>query len=665
MPIYLLPLDDGVPLAGGDDEVALTLTEVPGFELHVLPNSTFLPCGQTDACTAEQCTGGLCQTPVSVSVTQVHSDKIPMTPMDGLQPRFIITIQPAGVHFDPPAPICLPNADGLTPGEMTNMYSFDHDLGRFVVIGPGTVTEDGSLVCSDPGFGIIKGGWHCAGPTNPQGFAEPAKATITSGKDHIACADKDVSFTASGSPSPGTMTWSGGGTPPTANGLSFTTRFATGGDHTVTATWTCESGEQGSDDASAKVGKIDSVTVETEIGLTEAMEGRIVTFTAKITGTIPDEFKPIEYVFHFQRADGSKWTATVISFEQEVDYDAVADDVPDGNADHFFDTPIFVEAKLKGCDFVQSPTIMVRVFELWIKEFKHAATGKDWKVVVGENIQFEAIASSDCTNWDWDMEDGVPDAWNPTGGTFKKGTGIFIPYSDLGGFFGKNGDDFGEAFGTVNVFCEDGEGNNHRIFSTDLDPSKKASVFFDPQKNVDGGAPSQSKPPLWYRYWKNGACPSLDEFAYKHFSSYGSSQVLEGFFWDTHILNVGIPAAGTHYPSGLLVNGVQYGGATGIDCCAEIAVHEKHHNVLAVETNAGAADTDPPSPGAAHTGDFLPDSREPGLGTSTANKDTFNLQVIKSPVYVGYGDNEYSALVTGRGAKGVAGKDWSKGGRQW
>jgi hypothetical protein len=47
------------------------------------------------------------------------------------------------------------------------MYSFDHDLGSFVSIGPATVSEDGTVVTSDPGVGVVKGGWHCGG--NPAG----------------------------------------------------------------------------------------------------------------------------------------------------------------------------------------------------------------------------------------------------------------------------------------------------------------------------------------------------------------------------------------------------------------------------------------------------------------------------------------------------------------
>lgn len=81
----------------------------------------------------------------------------------------IVTIQPPGVSFDPPAVVTFPNADGLPAGAVTEMFSFDHDLGMFVSIGTGTVSEDGLIVRSDPGFGVVKGGWHCAAPTTPSG----------------------------------------------------------------------------------------------------------------------------------------------------------------------------------------------------------------------------------------------------------------------------------------------------------------------------------------------------------------------------------------------------------------------------------------------------------------------------------------------------------------
>jgi len=155
MPIYLLPID--VRRGLFVDEVTggtLTLPELPGFALTVKPGSATFPGGGR--------TG-------TVSVTLVHADKVPMAPGFGQQPRFIVTIQPAGVHFDPPAAISFPNVDGLAPGEVTEMYSFDHDLGQFVSIGTASVSENGAVLRSDAGVGIIKGGWHCGGNPPPGG----------------------------------------------------------------------------------------------------------------------------------------------------------------------------------------------------------------------------------------------------------------------------------------------------------------------------------------------------------------------------------------------------------------------------------------------------------------------------------------------------------------
>jgi hypothetical protein len=94
-----------------------------------------------------------------------------MVPGFGQQPRFIVTIQPAGAHFNPPAAITLPNVDGLAPREVTEMYSFDHDIGSFVAIGTGVVSDDGLIVRSSPGVGVLKAGWHCGGNPNATGAA--------------------------------------------------------------------------------------------------------------------------------------------------------------------------------------------------------------------------------------------------------------------------------------------------------------------------------------------------------------------------------------------------------------------------------------------------------------------------------------------------------------
>ena len=157
MPIFLLPLDlaSGIfveETRGG----TLTLANYPGFALDIAPGSVTFPGGGRSG---------------QISVTVVHNDKVPMTPNFGQQPRMIVTIQPAGARFEPPARLTLPNVEGLAVGEVTEMYSFDHDLGHFVSIGPATVSEDGTVIEADPGVGIVKAGWHCGG--NPASSGAP------------------------------------------------------------------------------------------------------------------------------------------------------------------------------------------------------------------------------------------------------------------------------------------------------------------------------------------------------------------------------------------------------------------------------------------------------------------------------------------------------------
>lgn len=155
-PIFLLPLKQNnelcvTPSTGGG---TLTIPEAPGFSLTFGPGQVTFPGGSKSGC---------------VSVTVVHPDKVPMTPGFGQQPKFIVTIQPAGAIFNPPAPITLPNIDGLKPRRVTEMYSFDHDIGSFVAIGTGLVSDDGQVIRSTLGVGVLKAGWHCGGDPNAWG----------------------------------------------------------------------------------------------------------------------------------------------------------------------------------------------------------------------------------------------------------------------------------------------------------------------------------------------------------------------------------------------------------------------------------------------------------------------------------------------------------------
>ncbi len=186
-PVYILPLDlpNGV-LVDETHGGKVTLPEVPGFALEIAPGSVTFPGGSRSGI---------------ISVTAVHADRVPMPPGAGMQPRLIVTIQPVGARFDPPAKFTLPNVDGLAPGTVTELFSFDHDIGQFVSIGTGTVSEDGLVVQSDPGFGIVAAGWHCGTPPSGSGAAVTPNVRITTRAPVIVGENQMLPINATGSPS--------------------------------------------------------------------------------------------------------------------------------------------------------------------------------------------------------------------------------------------------------------------------------------------------------------------------------------------------------------------------------------------------------------------------------------------------------------------------------
>ncbi len=149
-PAYLPLVDsDGIAIANPVSDVVIHRLDSPGLELTVPAGSATFTGGSNTGV---------------VQVIRVHRDKIPMVPPDGTLPSLSFAIMPAAAHFDPPAPIRFPNIEGRAPGEIVTIYSYDHDLGAFVGVGTAQVSEDGLELRSEPGQGIVKGGWHLVPP---------------------------------------------------------------------------------------------------------------------------------------------------------------------------------------------------------------------------------------------------------------------------------------------------------------------------------------------------------------------------------------------------------------------------------------------------------------------------------------------------------------------
>lgn len=113
------------------------------------------------------------------SITRIEPDRVPMTLEDGRSTNLYISVQPSGAVFETPVDISYPNLDGLAPNERTLLMSFDHDAGRYVQVGTGTVSADGRIVKSDAGSGIRVGAWHALPPAVPPDAAPP-EATVLS-----------------------------------------------------------------------------------------------------------------------------------------------------------------------------------------------------------------------------------------------------------------------------------------------------------------------------------------------------------------------------------------------------------------------------------------------------------------------------------------------------
>jgi hypothetical protein len=137
-------------------EVIAANPSLEGVEIRVPPNALVADDGTR---------GG------RVGIAPVAPDRIPSPLPPGLELPLVITIQTDGPqNFDQPVPVRFPNLPHpvtgrtLGPGEKSALWSFNHDTGRWEMVGPMTVSADGRFVETDPGVGVLQPGWHGTQP---------------------------------------------------------------------------------------------------------------------------------------------------------------------------------------------------------------------------------------------------------------------------------------------------------------------------------------------------------------------------------------------------------------------------------------------------------------------------------------------------------------------
>src|SRR5262249_11819337 len=122
-----------------------------------------------------------------------------------------------------PAALTVANVDGLAPRAVTEMYSYDHDLASFVAIGSATVSDDGSVIRSDPGVGVLKAGWHCGGDPNTTGSAASLSLSVSPTEVTVAVGEQFDVTANGGPPLDGTYEWT-----PASNTTSVSTPSCSG-----------------------------------------------------------------------------------------------------------------------------------------------------------------------------------------------------------------------------------------------------------------------------------------------------------------------------------------------------------------------------------------------------------------------------------------------------
>ena len=161
-PFYLPPIETDSLTKVDPTKTTIVRNDDLGIELKVNPNSAFTVEGKPF-------TGEL-------SISRVPSDLAPAQFPPFFRPANLITIQPVGTIFDPPAEISFNNVDNLPPGAETNIWSVSPDTGEFIIVAKGRVSTNALRIETIPGTGgIVQADWHMTIPPKDEELNPPER----------------------------------------------------------------------------------------------------------------------------------------------------------------------------------------------------------------------------------------------------------------------------------------------------------------------------------------------------------------------------------------------------------------------------------------------------------------------------------------------------------
>jgi RHS repeat-associated protein len=156
-PIYLPRIDETSATTVNPNTTTVVTNTTLGVSLTVPPHSAKYPDGSDY--TSE------------LTISLVPHGFTPGILPEYLDPGLVVTIQPIGVSFSPPAPLDFPNTDSLPTGNEMSLWSLLPSIGGFAIVGKAQISADGTKVETIEG-GVRATDWH---------FVLPPGVAIASG----------------------------------------------------------------------------------------------------------------------------------------------------------------------------------------------------------------------------------------------------------------------------------------------------------------------------------------------------------------------------------------------------------------------------------------------------------------------------------------------------